>query len=104
LIGNAIKFTQSEKPLVKLSCVRENGHVRMSVSDNGIGIAEEDFGKVFEIFRRLNTKNKYPGTGIGLAICKKIVERHQGRIWPESTPGRGTTFHFTLHEGNKTIA
>jgi len=99
LLSNAIKFTQSERPRVTLRCFRKNGHVQFSVSDNGIGIAEEDFAKVFDIFRRLNTRNKYPGTGIGLAICKKIVERHQGRIWPESTLGEGTTFHFTLPEG-----
>ena len=101
LLSNAIKFTGPDSPRVRLRCVSEKGHVHMSVSDNGIGIAEEDFEKVFEIFRRLNTRNKYPGTGIGLAICKKIVERHQGRIWPESAPGQGTTFHFTLNEGNK---
>jgi signal transduction histidine kinase len=83
--------------------VREDGHVKFSVSDNGIGIAETDLNKVFEIFRRLHTKKAYPGTGIGLAICKKIVDRHHGRIWPESKPGKGTTFYFTLNEEKETV-
>jgi len=98
LISNALKFTNGEKPQVKIRCYEENGHVKFAVSDNGIGIAESDRQKVFEIFRRLHTKKDYPGTGIGLAICKKIVDRHKGRIWPESEPGRGTTFYFTLNE------
>jgi PAS domain S-box-containing protein len=98
LLSNALKFTNSEMPAVTIRCREEGGHVTFSVSDNGIGIAEGDKEKVFEIFRRLHTKEKYPGTGIGLAICKKIVDRHGGRIWPESEPGRGTTFYFTLNE------
>ncbi|RYY66590.1 MAG: PAS domain-containing sensor histidine kinase, partial [Chitinophagaceae bacterium] len=77
-----------------------NLQVRFSVTDDGIGIADGDLNKVFEIFRRLNTEKKYPGTGIGLAICKKIVDRHNGRIWPESEPGKGTTFHFTINQEN----
>jgi PAS domain S-box-containing protein len=99
LVSNALKFTSTDTPRIKIRCTRENGEVKFSVSDNGIGIAEGDLNKVFEIFRRLHTKKEYPGTGIGLAICKKIVDRHGGRIWPESKPGRGTTFYFTLNEG-----
>jgi PAS domain S-box-containing protein len=98
LLSNALKFTDSKAPKIKISSMRENGHIKFAVSDNGIGIAEADMNKMFEIFRRLHTKKEYPGTGIGLAICKKIVDRHRGRIWPESKPGRGTTFYFTLNE------
>jgi PAS domain S-box-containing protein len=98
LLSNAVKFTSSEAPEIKIKSLRENGHVKFAVSDNGIGIEAADLNKVFEIFRRLHTKKDYPGTGIGLAICKKIVDRHGGRIWPESDPGKGTTFYFTLNE------
>jgi PAS domain S-box-containing protein len=103
LLSNALKFTDAQSPKIKISGVRENGHVKFSISDNGIGIAETDLNKVFEIFRRLHTKKAYPGTGIGLAICKKIVDRHNGRIWPESKPGKGTTFYFTLNEEKETV-
>jgi PAS domain S-box-containing protein len=98
LLSNALKFTHGDVPRVIIRCRNENGHVRFSITDNGIGIAEADREKVFDIFRRLHTKKDYPGTGIGLAICKKIVDRHRGRIWPESEPGKGTTFYFTLNE------
>jgi PAS domain S-box-containing protein len=98
LLSNALKFTNEDHPQIKIEGFRENGHVKFAVSDNGIGIAQSDLNKIFEIFRRLNTKKEYPGTGIGLAICKKIVDRHGGRIWPESKPGAGTTFYFTLNE------
>jgi PAS domain S-box-containing protein len=98
LLSNALKFTDAASPKIKISSFRENGHVKFAVSDNGIGIADADIGKIFEIFRRLHTKKDYPGTGIGLAICKKIVDRHHGRIWPESVLGKGTTFYFTLNE------
>lgn len=97
LLSNALKFTAQDFPSVNIRVRRDRGQVHFSVTDNGIGIAEGDLQKVFEIFRRLSTERKYPGTGIGLAICKKIVDRHNGRIWPESAPGQGTTFHFTLN-------
>jgi PAS domain S-box-containing protein len=98
LLSNAIKFTDSENPRIEIRGEKENGHVKFAVKDNGIGIARENLNKVFEIFRRLNTNKSYPGTGIGLAICKRIVDRHGGRIWPESEAGKGTTFYFTLNE------
>ncbi|WP_121356231.1 PAS domain S-box protein [Flavisolibacter nicotianae] len=102
LVSNALKFTKDNNPQVVIRCSRENGQVKFSVADNGIGIASGDMEKVFEIFRRLHTAKDYPGTGIGLAICKKIVDRHRGRIWPESEPGKGTTFYFTLNEDETT--
>ncbi len=98
LVSNAIKFTDNKKPRINIRCIEEGGHVKFAVSDNGIGIAKGDLEKVFEIFRRLHTRKDYPGTGIGLAICKKIVDRHKGRIWPESVVGEGTTFYFTINE------
>lgn len=102
LLSNAFKFTNKEAPQVVVRCRKENGYVKFSVADNGIGISQGDMDKVFEIFRRLHTAKEYPGTGIGLAICKKIVDRHHGRIWTESEPGKGTTFYFTINE--ETIA
>jgi len=104
LVSNALKFTTANKPVIKIRCALEDGHLKCSIADNGIGIEKEDLNKVFEIFRRLHTKKDYPGTGIGLAICKKIVDRHAGRIWPESKPGKGTTFYFTLNEHPKETA
>ena len=98
LLSNALKFTDSEAPRVTIRVLDKNGFATFAVQDNGIGIDQEDMGKIFEIFKRLNTKKDYPGTGIGLSICKKIVERHGGRIWFESEKDFGTTFYFTLNE------
>ena len=96
LIGNGIKFRGEQPPRIHLSARREGDRWAFAVRDNGIGIERQYWDQIFVIFQRLHTRQKYPGTGIGLAICKRIVERHGGQIWLESQPGEGTTFHFTL--------
>jgi signal transduction histidine kinase len=96
LIGNAIKFRGECAPVIEFGAEEKDGQWIFSVRDNGIGIAAEHAEVVFAIFQRLHTRSEYPGNGIGLAICKKIVERHGGKIWLESEEGKGSTFRFTL--------
>jgi PAS domain S-box-containing protein len=96
LIGNAIKFRSDKTPQIHVSATRQDGAWQFAVRDNGIGINPQFAHKIFLIFQRLHTRKQYSGTGIGLSICKKIVERHGGKIWLESQPGKGSTFYFTI--------
>jgi two-component system, chemotaxis family, sensor kinase Cph1 len=96
LVANAIKFHEEERPRVEVSSSARYNEFVFAIRDNGIGIDPQYQDKLFKMFQRLHTKDEYPGTGIGLAISKKIVERHGGRIWFESELGNGATFYFTI--------
>ncbi len=103
LIGNAVKFHGDEPPEVAIGARREPDGWRIFVRDNGIGMDAKYHDQVFVIFGRLHSREAYPGSGIGLAICKKIVERHGGRIWVESAPGKGSTFWLTLPDARRSL-
>lgn len=96
LVGNALKYIGKEKPIVIVSGQEEDNHFLFSVEDNGIGIKPMFFDKIFVLFQRLHHKHQYSGTGIGLSVCKKIVEKHGGKIWVTSEPDKGSTFYFTI--------
>ena len=96
LIGNALKFRGEHPPQIHVGARAEDGRWVIWVRDNGIGMEAQYFERIFQVFQRLHTRTKYPGTGIGLAVCKKIIERHGGKIWVESQPGQGSTFFFSL--------
>jgi light-regulated signal transduction histidine kinase (bacteriophytochrome) len=101
LIGNAVKFHNPDTPRIHVSAKRRGHEWVFAIKDNGIAIAAEHQERIFFIFQRLHQRSEYPGTGIGLAICKKIVERHGGRIWVESQVGKGSTFYFSIPEGDQ---
>jgi PAS domain S-box-containing protein len=96
LIGNALRYRGERRPEIAIGAERDGASWCFWVKDNGIGIERQYFDRIFRVFQRLHTRQEYPGTGIGLSICQKIVERHGGRIWLESEPGAGTTFYFAL--------
>ncbi|MDH3583203.1 MAG: ATP-binding protein, partial [Phycisphaerae bacterium] len=99
LIGNGLKYHGEAAAKVHVSARRQGEEWEFSVRDNGIGIAPEHQERIFEILRRLHSEQEYPGTGIGLAVCRRVVQRHGGRIWVESEPGKGSDFRFTMPVG-----
>jgi light-regulated signal transduction histidine kinase (bacteriophytochrome) len=98
LISNAIKFRGTDPPEIGIDVKEGENHYLFIVSDNGIGMDMKYTGKIFQVFQRLHSRDEYEGAGIGLATCKRIVERHGGLIWVESEPGKGSVFYFTIRK------
>jgi two-component system, chemotaxis family, sensor kinase Cph1 len=96
LIGNGLKYHGDKPPYIQVSAQANENEWIFSVRDNGIGIEPKFHERIFEIFKRLHNQSEYPGTGIGLAVCRRVVHRHGGRLWLESEAGQGSVFHFTL--------
>ncbi|WP_224449932.1 sensor histidine kinase [Haloprofundus salilacus] len=96
LISNAIEYCDEDPPQIEIGAERNDGEWELRVTDNGIGMRPEQTEAIFDIFQRFHTQDEYPGTGIGLSLCEKIVERHGGEIWVESEPDEGSTFYFTI--------
>jgi len=102
LMGNALKFRSASVPRIHIAAKELETEWEFAIQDNGIGIEPQYFDRIFMVFQQLHTKGEFPGTGIGLAICKKVAERHGGRIWVSSKLGEGSTFHFTLPKKRET--
>jgi two-component system CheB/CheR fusion protein len=98
LLSNALKYNDKPQPTIHFDCVEERDYFILKVSDNGIGIDAKSFDLIYLPFKRLHNKVEYSGTGIGLAVCKKIADKHRGKIWVESTPGLGSTFFFSIRK------
>ena len=96
LIENSLKYHGDKTPVININATEKENHWCFKIKDNGIGIENKYYNKIFKIFQRLHNKDEYPGTGVGLAICKKIVNFHGGEIWVESEYGKSTTFYCTL--------
>jgi light-regulated signal transduction histidine kinase (bacteriophytochrome) len=103
LIGNGLTYHGDKPPNIHVSAEHRGKEWIFSICDNGIGIDPNHYEQIFEIFKRLHDQTEYPGTGIGLAVCRRVVDRHGGRIWVKSEPGHGSTFHFTIPEGIEQI-
>ena len=104
LLGNGLKYRSADSPRVHVSAACKDGEWTIAVRDNGIGIAAQHQERIFEMFQRLHNQQQYPGTGIGLAVCRRVIHRHGGKIWVESEPGQGSAFCFTLRDATQSAS